>query len=101
LKAQKWLEGSREAIVVPRRRKNDQAGEVCSFGSAHAQAQEGSWCGNARPEAIYVAQELLAVDGYNFRLYKHGPYSFDLSDELAAMRADDAVRLCPQHILWT
>jgi hypothetical protein len=60
--------------------------------------ERGSWCGETHVQkAVYVAQELLAVDfGYNYRLYKHGPYSFDLSDELAAMRADDAIRLCPQ-----
>lgn len=55
----------------------------------------GSWCGETHVQkAIYLAQELLQIPfGYNFRLYKHGPYSFDLADELASMRADDALRL--------
>ena len=58
----------------------------------------GSWCGETHVQkAVYVAQELLGIDfRYSYRLYKHGPYSFDLSDELAEMRADDAIRLCPQ-----
>jgi hypothetical protein len=30
-------------------------------------------------------------------LYKHGPYSFDLSDELMAMRADMLIQLKSQH----
>lgn len=55
--------------------------------------QSGSWCGETHiQKAVYLAQELLKVPfGYDFRLYKHGPYSFDLRDELASMRADEAL----------
>jgi hypothetical protein len=61
--------------------------------------KSGSWCGETHVQkAVYLAQELLRVPfQYNFRLYKHGPYSFDLTDELASMRADDALQLRPQE----
>ncbi len=40
-------------------------------------------------KATYFLQDLLEVPtGYEFILYKHGPYSFDLSDEMTALRAD-------------
>lgn len=60
--------------------------------------KSGSWCGETHlQKAVYLAQELLHVPfQYDFRLYKHGPYSFDLRDELASMRADDALQRCPQ-----
>src|SRR5262249_43791681 len=36
--------------------------------------------------------------GYKFVLYKHGPYSFDLRDELTAMKASGIVELAfPQR----
>ena len=51
---------------------------------------KGSWCGETHTQkAIYFLQELLRVPlGFEFVLYKHGPYSFDLSDEITALRAD-------------
>ncbi len=51
----------------------------------------GGWCGETHiQKAVYFLQELLKVP-LNFRyiLYKHGPFSFDLSDEITAMRADN------------
>jgi hypothetical protein len=52
--------------------------------------REGSWCGHTHMQkATYFLQDLLQVPtGYEFILYKHGPYSFDLSDEMTALRAD-------------
>ena len=52
--------------------------------------REGSWCGHTHMQkATYFLQDLLGVPtGYEFILYKHGPYSFDLSEELAGLRAD-------------
>jgi len=52
--------------------------------------REGSWCGHTHMQkAVYFLQDLLEVPtGYEFILYKHGPYSFDLSEEHAALRAD-------------
>ena len=34
--------------------------------------------------------------GYDFILYKHGPFSFDLRDELTALRADGLLKLEPK-----
>ena len=50
----------------------------------------GSWCGETHlQKSVYFLQELLRVPlGFEFVLYKHGPHSFDLSDEFTASRAD-------------
>jgi hypothetical protein len=50
----------------------------------------GSWCGETHlQKATYFLQGLLDVPlGYDFILYKHGPFSFDLSDELGRLEAD-------------
>jgi uncharacterized protein YwgA len=52
--------------------------------------QRGSWCGETHlQKSVYFLQELLRVDlGFPFVLYRHGPYSFELSDEITALRAD-------------
>jgi hypothetical protein len=52
--------------------------------------ENNSWCGETHiQKATYSLQQLKGVPlNYNFVLYKHGPFSFDLRDELAAMRAD-------------
>jgi len=60
--------------------------------------EKGSWCGETHiQKAAYFLQELLRVPiGCQFVLYKYGPFSFDLRDELTAMRADGVVQLCLQ-----
>lgn len=52
--------------------------------------QKGSWCGETHlQKAVYFLREIAQVPvGFNFILYKHGPFSFELRDELTAMRAD-------------
>jgi hypothetical protein len=57
--------------------------------------QRDSWCGETHiQKATFFLQKLLQVPlGFDFILYKHGPFSFDLSDELMAMRADHLVQL--------
>lgn len=56
---------------------------------------KGSWCGETHiQKAVYWAQELKEVPfGFNFILYKHGPFSFDLRDEITSMRADGLLEL--------
>lgn len=58
----------------------------------------GSWCGETHiQKATLFLQELMNVPvGFDFILYKHGPFSFDLRDELTGYRADDLVALEPQ-----
>lgn len=52
--------------------------------------ENGSWCGETHiQKASFFLQHLLNVPlGFEFILYKHGPYSFDLTRELTALRAD-------------
>lgn len=52
--------------------------------------EKGSWCGETHiQKSVYLLQELWNVSalGFEFILYKHGPFSFDLRDELTALRA--------------
>jgi len=57
-----------------------------------------SWCGETHlQKATFFLQELLGVDlGYDFVVYKHGPFSFDLRDELSGFAADKLIRYQPQ-----
>lgn len=57
--------------------------------------KKGSWCGETHiQKSTYFLQELLEVPlSLEYILYKHGPYSFDLSSELNAMRADEFLKL--------
>jgi uncharacterized protein YwgA len=57
--------------------------------------ENSSWCGETHiQKAVYCLQALMGVDtNFDFILYKHGPYSFDLCDELAAMRADELLAI--------
>jgi hypothetical protein len=50
---------------------------------------QGSWCGETHlQKATYFLQDLLGVPvGVEFILYKHGPYSFDLTEELTWLQA--------------
>ena len=59
---------------------------------------KGSWCGETHiQKATYFLQELTSVPlGFDFILYKHGPFSFDLRDEITAMRADGMLKLEPK-----
>lgn len=49
--------------------------------------EAGSWTGETHVQkAMFYLTEKLHVDtGFNFVLYKHGPYSFDLHDELSTL----------------
>lgn len=59
----------------------------------------GSWCGETHlQKAVFLLQDMVGVPtDFEFTLYKHGPYSFDLHDELAELRADEVLQLVPQH----
>jgi uncharacterized protein YwgA len=49
----------------------------------------GSWCGETHlQKALFILQDISNSNfGYKFVIYKHGPYSFELNNELTAMRA--------------
>ncbi len=55
--------------------------------------EHGSWCGETHiQKAMYISQDLAKANfGYKFVMYKHGPFSFDLKDELSAMRANGII----------
>lgn len=59
---------------------------------------KGGWCGETHVQkSTYVAQQLAGVPlEFDFILYKHGPFSFDLRDELTSLRADGLLQLEPQ-----
>jgi len=54
---------------------------------------KGSWCGETHiQKAAFILQNISKSRlGYKFVLYKHGPYSFDLRDELTAMKASEII----------
>jgi uncharacterized protein YwgA len=51
--------------------------------------ERGSWCGETHlQKALYILQDLSKSNfGYKFVIYKHGPYSFELNNELTEMRS--------------
>jgi len=60
----------------------------------------GSWCGETHiQKAVYFLQDLLKVPlDYRYILYKHGPFSFDLRDEITELRVYELFRLEPRPI---
>lgn len=52
--------------------------------------EQGSWAGETHVQkATYVLTRILNVPlDFEFILYKHGPFSFDLRNELNALRAE-------------
>jgi uncharacterized protein YwgA len=61
--------------------------------------KNGSWCGETHiQKASYFLKEFAGIPiDYDFIFYKHGPFSFDLRDELTAMRADGLMDLRPRN----
>jgi len=62
--------------------------------------QANSWCGETHiQKAIYLSQSVGEMDlGYEFVLYKHGPYSFDLAADIASLRGANIIELVfPLH----
>jgi hypothetical protein len=58
----------------------------------------GSWCGETHVQkGMYLLKEVggIPID-HDFILYKHGPYSFELKEEMMAMRADGLLKTIPQ-----
>lgn len=61
--------------------------------------KSGSWAGETHMQkTTFFLQELIEAPlGFEFVLYKHGPFSFDLRDELTFMRAQGFFQLEPQY----
>jgi hypothetical protein len=48
-------------------------------------------------KATFFLERLLGVPlGFDFIIYRYGPFSFDLSDELASMVSSRAIKLVPE-----
>ena len=56
------------------------------------------WAGETHVQkTLFFLQEMLQVpSGYEFVLYKHGPYSFDLHDDLGRMLTNSVLALEPR-----
>lgn len=56
-------------------------------------SDRGSWCGETHVQkAAFLLQEITGVQiGFNFILYKHGPFSFELRDTLAELAAEELI----------
>jgi hypothetical protein len=69
---------------------NRLAQEAVIVGLARRLHDRGSWTGETHlQKATYLLHELWDVPfDFEFILYKHGPFSFQLRDELGSMRAD-------------
>lgn len=61
--------------------------------------QVGSWCGETHiQKSCYALQTLFGVPfGFNFILYKHGPFSFDMQEQISEPRADDLLKIVPTN----
>ncbi len=57
----------------------------------------GSWAGETNlQKAAYFVQELFQIDSnFDFILYRHGPFSFDLRDDLTELRANGLIEFIP------
>jgi uncharacterized protein YwgA len=55
--------------------------------------KRGSWCGETHlQKAVFLIQEVLGVEtNFEFILYKHGPFSFELRDSINEMVADGLI----------
>jgi uncharacterized protein YwgA len=61
--------------------------------------EHGSWCGETNiQKATYFLQTLFDPElDFDFILYRHGPFSFELRDELLSMRGDGLLKLEPAN----
>lgn len=77
---------------------NRLAQEAVLVGLARRLDENGSWSGETHiQKAAFLLRELTHVPfDFEFILYKHGPFSFELRDELSAMRADRLLEREPQ-----
>lgn len=61
--------------------------------------EEGSWTGETHlQKGVYLLQEMLGVPtNVEYILFKHGPFSFQLREELGELRAEHVLALVPQR----
>ena len=61
--------------------------------------EKGSWCGETHiQKAVFFLQELTNINlEFNYILYKHGPFSFELREKLNEMIAEKKLNIEPTH----
>ena len=59
---------------------------------------QGGWAGETHVQkTVFFLQKMMGIPTfYKFVLYKHGPYSFELHDDLGAMRAHLVIDISPR-----
>lgn len=74
---------------------NGNESSVIELGLLQALSARGSWCGETHlQKATYLLAELEDVKvATDFTLYKHGPFSFDLRDQLSELKGDGLIDL--------
>jgi|KBSSwiStaDraftv2_1062776.scaffolds.fasta_scaffold728581_1 hypothetical protein len=77
---------------------NELAQEAVLVGLARRLGEHGSWSGETHiQKAAYLVHEIADVPfEFDFILYKHGPFSFELREELSSMRLDGLLERQPQ-----
>jgi uncharacterized protein YwgA len=72
---------------------NQLAQKAILSGLAKRLVDRGSWGGETHlQKAAYLLSQLCGIDfDFDFILYKHGPFSFELRDELALMRTEGLI----------
>lgn len=72
---------------------NRLAQEAVIVGLARRLYDQGSWGGETHVQkAAYLLHGLTGIPfDFEFILYKHGPFSFELRDELTSMRSDGLI----------
>ncbi len=60
--------------------------------------KKGSWAGETHlQKCLYFLQNMRNVPiGYEFQLYRYGPFSFDLRDDIARLQAEEVLNLSPR-----
>lgn len=74
---------------------NGSESSVIELGLLRALSARGSWCGETHlQKGAYLLAELQGIEvATDFTLYKHGPFSFDLRDELSELKGDGLIGL--------
>lgn len=60
--------------------------------------KKGSWAGETHlQKCLFFLQDMRNVPiGYEFQLYRYGPFSFDLRDDLVQLQAEGVLNLSPR-----
>lgn len=65
--------------------------------------EKGSWAGKTHlQKCLFFLQSMGGVPtDYEFQLYRYGPFSFELRDEIVQLQAEDIIRLAPRSASYS